>query len=284
MITQRFRTEKVSERITRIYAFSSELMYLVEGSERAALLDTGSGIGFVRPLIESLTDKPLVVLLTHGHVDHAMGASEFPPENVYISQKDAYIYGPHSTYEFRKNGLFLMEGGDLVTEADFTPIVPIENYHDLKEGDVFDLGGVSVKIYACPGHTKGSLVMLIPEEGTLLLGDACNSNTFLFEDYSTSIETYLHSLEGLKEKIGVPADPDGDGRSPGLYDRVLASHGDGVLNNRIIDQNIEICHRIIDRTDDKEPMEFKGHRGFRAVRDSQPGCGNIVYNPGNIMN
>ncbi|MDE7283325.1 MAG: MBL fold metallo-hydrolase, partial [Lachnospiraceae bacterium] len=82
-----FRTEKVSERITRIYAFSSELMYLVEGDNEAALIDSGSGIGFVRPLVEKLTDKPLKVLLTHGHVDHAMGASEFPAESVYISQE-----------------------------------------------------------------------------------------------------------------------------------------------------------------------------------------------------
>ena len=93
-----FRFEKVTGRVTRIFAPSAELMYLVEGDERAALIDTGSGIGFVRPLVERLTDKPLIVLITHGHVDHAMGASEFPPESVYINQEDAYIYGPHSTY------------------------------------------------------------------------------------------------------------------------------------------------------------------------------------------
>ena len=34
-----FKTEKVTERITRIYAFSTELMYLVEGTERAALIE-----------------------------------------------------------------------------------------------------------------------------------------------------------------------------------------------------------------------------------------------------
>lgn len=179
MIELKFRTEKVSERITRIYAFSSELMYLVEGNKEAVLIDSGSGIGFVRPLIEELTKKPLKVLLTHGHVDHAMGASEFPAESVYISQKDAYIYKEHCTHEFRKEGLFLMgPEGDKITEDDFTPVVPIENYHDLREGDFFDLGGISIEIYACPGHTKGSMVMLIPEERTLLLGDACNNYTF----------------------------------------------------------------------------------------------------------
>lgn len=71
-----FKTEKVTERITRIYAFATELMYLVEGTEKAVLIDTGSGIGSLKACVEQLTDKPVVVLVTHGHVDHAMGAAE----------------------------------------------------------------------------------------------------------------------------------------------------------------------------------------------------------------
>lgn len=264
----KFRYEKVTEHITRIYAFSSELMYLVQGEKKAALLDSGSGIGFVRPLIEKLTDKPLVILLTHGHVDHAMGASEFSADQVYINQDDAYIYGPHSSYEFRKEGLFLMENcGDGITEEDFTPVRPIEDYHDLKEGNRFELGGISVEVYACPGHTKGSLVMLIPEEKVLLLGDACNSNTFVFEDYSTSIEEYRRSLVRLKKILKEK------------FDTVLSSHGDGRSCKEIIDENITVCDFILNGIDDHIPMEFRGHKGMIAKKDVKPGHGNIVYNP-----
>ena len=263
-----FKYERVSDRITRIYAFSSELMYLVEGEERAVLIDSGSGIGFVRPLIEMLTDKPLVVLLTHGHVDHAMGASEFPPDCVYINQEDGYIYREHSSYEFRRAGLFLMGSlGKDVTEQDFTPVVPIEAYHDLKEGDSFNLGGVTIRIYACPGHTRGSLVMLIPEERMLILGDACNGFTFLFEDYALSIEEYRAGLIRLREQVRE------------MFDTVLASHGDGRLAKEIMDENIALCHRILSGTADKEPMEFRGNHGLIADRKAEPGHGNIVYNP-----
>ena len=271
MVKLDFRYERVSDRVTRIYAFSSELMYLVEGEQQAALIDSGSGIGFVRPLIETLTDKPLVVLLTHGHVDHAMGASEFPPDCVYINQEDGYIYRKHSTYEFRRAGLFLMGSlGAEVTEQDFTPVVPIEMYRDLKEGDSFDLGGVTIRIYACPGHTRGSLVMLIPEERLLLLGDACNGFTFLFEDYALSIEEYREGLIRLREKVR------------GTFDTVLASHGDGGLANEIMDENIALCGRILSGTADAEPMEFRGNHGLIADRQAQPGHGNIVYNPEKI--
>jgi glyoxylase-like metal-dependent hydrolase (beta-lactamase superfamily II) len=273
MSVPEFKTEKVSERITRIYAFSSELMYLVEGEERAALLDSGSGIGFVRPLVEQLTQKPVIVLLTHGHVDHAMGASEFPPENVYINKEDAYIYnGEHGTYEFRKAGLFLMEEGadEVVPEEDFTPLVPIDAYNDLKEGDRFDLGGISIEMYACPGHTKGSLVMLIPEERTVLLGDSCNGFTFIFEDYSLPVAEYQKSLIRLQKLL------------EGKYDTVLASHGDGKADPGIIGENIALCEKILNQTADKEPMEFRGHHGLIANTKAEPGHGNIVYNPDNL--
>ena len=69
----KFRTEKVTERVTRIYAICTELMYLVEGDEKAVLIDTGSGFGSLKAKVDSLTDKPLIVLLPHGQTDHAMG-------------------------------------------------------------------------------------------------------------------------------------------------------------------------------------------------------------------
>lgn len=272
MAELKFRAERVSEHITRIYAFSSELMYLVEGDREAVLLDSGSGIGFVRPFVEKLTTKPIKVLLTHGHVDHAMGASEFPTESVYISQKDAYIYREHCTHEFRSEAFLLMGEKEInITENDFTPVVPIENYHDLAEGDIFDLGSISIEIYACPGHTKGSLVMLMPEERILLLGDACNGYTFMFQDYSLPIEDYHASLIGIKNKL------------EGKYDRVLASHGNGELAHEVIDENILLCENLLKGISDKIPMEFRGDAGWVASSTAKPGHGNIVYHPDRIF-
>ena len=40
-----FHAEKISEHATRIYGLAGEQMYLVEGTQRAALVDTGSGAG-----------------------------------------------------------------------------------------------------------------------------------------------------------------------------------------------------------------------------------------------
>lgn len=260
-----FKTEKVTERITRIYAFATELMYLVEGTEKAVLIDTGSGIGSLKACVEQLTDKPVIVLVTHGHVDHAMGVAEF--ENVYMSHEDDYIYEKHGTDAFRRSCFSTVTPPFEAGEENLIPTMKLSEIKNLTEGDRFDLGGISVKIYACPGHTRGSVVMLIPEERLLITGDACNLFTFVYDDYSTTITEYEESLKALLEKVS------------GKYDNVLLSHGDGNGYPELIEDVIQVCEDIkAGRTDDV-PFEFAGTTGLvaKTVDPSGRKRGNIVY-------
>lgn len=269
-----FKTEKLTKRVTRIYAFSTELMYLVEGDHMAALLDTGSGIGSLKACVGKLTDKPVIVLLTHGHVDHAMGVGEF--DNVYMNREDDYIYKVHSDADFRRDGLALCAPEHGVTEADLLPVPDCTVFKDLKDGDCFDLGGVHIEIFTCPGHTKGSVVMLIPEERAVLLGDACNYFTFMFDTYSTSITEYEQSLQRLDQLLS------------DRFDTVYLSHGDGNGHKEIIQDVLAVCHDIKAGNTDDVPFEFMGTTGLIAkamtpqMERVDGGRGNIVYNRENI--
>lgn len=262
-----FKVEKVSDRVTRIYAVCTELMYLVEGDERAALIDTGSGFGSLKAVVERLTDKPVIVLLTHGHTDHAMGAGEF--EHVYMNRKDDYIYIPHGEKAFRLEGLKMSE--EKIEPGDYIPTVSPDRFLDLKGGDSFDLGGVTIEIYDCAGHTRGSVAMLIKEERMLLLGDACNNFTFLFEEYSLRVSEYEENLKKLKAQ------------TDGKYDTVLASHGDGRLPADIIEGVIAVCEDIKAGRAEKIPFMFRGASGLIAKAMKWPegridgGSGNIIY-------
>lgn len=266
----KFHSEKISEHITRIYGLTEEQMYLVRGSQKAALIDTGSGAGSLRSYVETLTDKPVTVLLTHGHVDHAMGAPEF--DTVYMSREDDYIYSQHCELEARKGYLSQSPDFDKIVEEDYIPVASADSFHDLREGDVFDLGGISVEVYSCPGHTKGSLCMLIREERTLITGDACNTFTFLFDTYSTGLSTYEKNLTALKEKTA------------GKFDRILLSHGPGrEYPVELIDEVLEVCEDIKSGNVDDLPFEFMGKKAFIAKAMEMGGgrldgkLGNIVY-------
>ena len=270
----KFRSEKVSPTVTRIYGLTDEQMYLVEGSEKAALIDTGSGAGSLKAYVETLTDKPVIVLLTHGHVDHALGAPEF--EEVYMNHDDDYIYNQHCPLEVRKGALSGAPAFNDIVEEDYIPVEACDRFHDLKEGDVFDLGGVTIEIYECPGHTKGSVVMLLREERTLITGDSCNTFTFLFDDYSEHLVVYEKNLKALMEK------------TEGKYDRVYLSHGVSPVSKDILQGVLQVCQDIKDKNTDDVPFQFMDKHAFIAkamtleMNRVDGGIGNIVYSPDRI--
>ena len=271
MIT--FEHEKISPTTARIRAPGRELMYLVEGTEKAALIDTGSGLGFLRAYVEQLTDKPILVLLTHGHVDHAMGAGEF--EEVYMNHADDYIYIQHADMGFRRDGLFLCP--QKVEDSEIIPAKPLEAIRQMAGGDSFDLGGLHIDIYDLPGHTRGSVVMLIREERALLLGDACNYLTFLHEPYSTTVKAYKENLEAVKPLL------------EGKYDTVYLSHGPGKGSIGLIDGVIQVCADIMAGKTDDVPFGFKDSKGFLAKAEirrdvrADGGIGNVIYNKERIF-
>lgn len=279
-----FPTETVDKHITRIYAFATELMYLIEGDRQNILIDTGSGFGSLKAATDQIlashnNTKPLQVLLTHGHVDHACGAREFVSAGipVYMSPADRYIYLQHTEEDFRLDG-FSMEDfdghGSYVKEEDYMQTAPADTLKPLHDGDVFDLGGVTVQAIACPGHTLGSMIFLIREsEGDtyLLTGDACNTFTFLFQSYSTSIEEYEEHLQEVAQKLH------------GQYDHVLLSHGDGIGYVGLLEDVCQVCEQIKSGKTDSVPFRFNGSDGVIAL-NLAPGTrkGNIVFHPDRI--
>lgn len=274
-----YQVEPLRPGLTRIWDVAHTAIYLVEGEEKAILIDTGVGVGDLKKVVDGLTDKPLTVLITHGHVDHAMGAAGF--EDVRMSPLDEGVYGEHSNFEGRKGYVMgsAMQGGDpalvsRITDADYLPPRAFCEYDPLMPGEKFDLGGVTVEVLPGAGHTPGSVTMLIPEWRVLMLGDACNPFTFLFDHWAAPVATYREMLLGLKELT--------DGR----YDRVLLSHALGESAADTLDNVIAVCDEVLAGGGDNLPFQSPFGTGLIAkAMDPVRFCrvdgkdGNIVYNP-----
>ena len=74
------RHPPVAEIAYRTYAINEyglDAMYLLAGTEKALLIDTGTGVFDLPGLIAARTELPLMVALTHGHPDHAGGMGWF---------------------------------------------------------------------------------------------------------------------------------------------------------------------------------------------------------------
>jgi hydroxyacylglutathione hydrolase len=273
-----FKTIKLTDIVTRIIGINGEQMYLIKGKDRAALVDTGSGAGDLKACVEALTDLPILVLLTHGHVDHAMGAPQF--EEVYISELDWDVYRDNSGLETRKNYLSESPQFQDVEESDYIPAAGPEGFHNLTDGAVFDLGGITIEAVACAGHSPGSMMFLIREERSLITGDACAYFTMLQGDSCLGLSTYEHNLITANE------------RTKGQYDRVYMSHGRFEPPVTLIEEVIEVCELVKSGKDDKVPFGFHGTNGLVAKAYGDNGAsiyarldgktGNIIYNPARI--
>ena len=273
MKNELFQAQKVTEKITRIVLPGAVLAYLITGEEQAVLIDTGCGIGDLKSFVEELTSRPLTVLLTHGHVDHAPGAVQF--ENVYMDLHDRQIFQAHNRLETRKDYVSTVSPEISMDLLEFLPVCSPDRFHDLKDGDVFDLGGVHVAAFFCGGHTPGSMTFLIPEERYLLLGDACNPFTFLFDKSCLGLTSYEKNLLELQKKV------------EGRYDKVLISHGDGTASRNLIEENHQVCEAVKRGEVVNIPCDFQGRKAFLAMpqnRRNEYGeeMGNIAYDPDRI--
>lgn len=274
-----YQIEPLRPGLTRIWDVARTAMYLVEGEERAVLIDTGVGVGKLKPVVEGLTDKPLTVLITHGHVDHAMGAAGFA--DVRMSPLDEGVYGEHCAMEGRRGYVYgsTIQDGDPeqtagITDADFLAPRPFADFAPLTPGDRFELGGVTVEVLPGAGHTPGCVTMLLPQWRMLLLGDACNPFTFLFDRWASPVAVYRDMLLGLKAQT--------DGR----YDRVLISHGLGESAPDTLDNVLALCGEVLSGGGDNLPFQSPFGSGLIAkAMDPVRFCradgrdGNLVYDP-----
>ena len=60
-----FTLQQVSRDVWAIDEFGIDIMYLIIGTERALLIDTGIGIGNIRSVVETMTHLPYDVVNTH---------------------------------------------------------------------------------------------------------------------------------------------------------------------------------------------------------------------------
>lgn len=260
-----FRHERVSEHITRIVMPGSVCVYLVEGVRAAVLLDTGFGFGDLRGYVEHLTNLPIRVALTHGHVDHAGGTGQWEDREVYLNERDWDLVAWHATRERRIADVREGSGGmpEGVTEADFGPD-RTGGWTNVDEGDVFDLGGVQVAFIAVPGHTHGSLVPLIEADRAAIFGDACGEHTLCHFEESLPMREYKQSLQHLLE-------------FEDRFDLILRNHGSYSSPKSLLRRNLALCDRVLAGTDDRIPVEFHGVPGYLAAAEGSAEKGNIVY-------
>jgi glyoxylase-like metal-dependent hydrolase (beta-lactamase superfamily II) len=120
--------------------------------------------------VRKITQKPLYVLITHAHGDHAGNIRFF--DEIYLHPADTVLLD--KTYEGKVNFV--------------------------SDGQVFDLGGKKIEVSHMPAHTPGSIVLLDKQAGICYSGDAFGSGQVWLQlrPYAT-MQTYINSCKKMEK-------------------------------------------------------------------------------------
>ena len=146
--------------------------FLIEGREKAVLIDTTRERGLYE-FCRTITDKPIMVVLTHSDPDHISSNCEF--EEIYLNPAD---------YAYYK------------TKADFLPQI-----HPIWEGDIIDLGNYIFEVFSIPGHTPGSIFLLERNRRFAIGGDSVQTGPIFMFGPGRDMNAFIASMEKLMPYI-----------------------------------------------------------------------------------
>lgn len=230
-------------------------MYVLEGTQRALVIDAGMGYCNFRSVVESLTDKPYDVAITHAHPDHIGMIRQFDRihiNRVEVEQAPArrasdgtVIPGGETAFwwmcrkdfdleEFRLNNRQRLGNPeiwevteDMICRGEKKPeIVYIE------EGFQFDLGGGRiVTAYDLPGHSPGHMIYIDEGQRIAFVGDSVifNNGTNFH-----AASTHIRYLQKFLDMYGT------------VYDRIFTGHTAYCGKLNVISEDIQITRNIME--------------------------------------
>lgn len=171
--------------------------YLLEGNDRALLIDTGLGICDISEEVKDLTDKPVIAVATHVHWDHIGGHKYYPDFYAHEAELN-WLSGEFPLSMDTIHGMVLdrcdpPDGYDVNT-YEFFQGIPSRVLHD---SDIIDLGGRSITVLHTPGHSPGHMCFWEAARGYLFTGDLVYKDTLFAYYPSTDPQAYLKSLERI---------------------------------------------------------------------------------------
>jgi len=175
---------KITEHLWRLGAEES-CVYLLEGSKSLAIISGGMNYiipDVLRQIKEFGIDEKKIdhIIILHEHFDH-VGIIPFfkrrwPRLTVYASQRSWDVTAKPKAIAVINNFSNLVaqqnrDNGDDLSLLDWAWRDDI-NGESLAEGDVIDLGGMKIEIFATPGHSSGSISAYVPQLQALFPSDA----------------------------------------------------------------------------------------------------------------
>lgn len=199
---------QLSDNLWVINEAGSVNCYLLIGEQNAVLIDAGWGYEDIHPILAKITDKPVMLVITHGDPDHGIGAIHFPEFGIHPLD-----YGKLLMNDNLSEKQNMLEHR-YTKRPDLKGVIDEASYYDmhitgkpvfLKDHQVIDLGGTELECILTPGHSYGHLMFLDRKGRRLFSGDQITENHniwhFLSADEQAPFQTTLNSLKQLQNRM-----------------------------------------------------------------------------------
>ncbi len=181
------------------FQWQEVISWLIEGDERALLLDTGNGIGNIGAVVATLTDLPVTVVNSHSHFDHTGGNHQF---DRILSLGTPFSLAQSSGYQTEE--LLAEVSPEALCKPLPNGIEPGEHRvrqytitGKIADGDVIDLGGRRLEVLHIPGHTPDAIALLDRDAGFLWSGDSFYEGPIWLFAPETDLRSYRESVRRL---------------------------------------------------------------------------------------
>ncbi|MHB8621218.1 MAG: MBL fold metallo-hydrolase [Chloroflexota bacterium] len=180
-------------------------VYVIDGGEAMALIDTGAGLS-VDALLQNIQadglslERVRYAIVTHGHLDHSGGAAGLRDRLGCGIASSPEVAGFLEAGDEAAISLHLArQAGRYSAEHRLRPC-PVEL--TLGGGEDLELGDLRLHVVSTPGHSTGHIGVLVENQGQRLFfgGDLLVQGGIisLQNTWDVDLRAYLRSIEGLR--------------------------------------------------------------------------------------
>jgi len=216
---------------TWIFSEGFVRFYLLEGTGRALMIDTGMDTKNALEEAQKITKLPVSMINTHSDGDHVGSNEEFA--EFYMAPEDAETYREaHPDHDFR--------------------LIPAT------DGLQIDLGGRTAEVISIPGHTPGSIAILDVEGRNIYTGDPIQKggDAVMFGE-GRDMKAYTESVRKLL-------------RMSDRFDRIYPAHGEAPLDKSVLSDLLILAEKALAGEEKGTIVDFFGNT-VRLVRTGTSG-------------
>jgi glyoxylase-like metal-dependent hydrolase (beta-lactamase superfamily II) len=232
-----FEVYKLTNEVFALYEpgqFEEVISYLVIGENKAALIDTGNGIGDIKRVVCNLTKLPIIVINTHSHADHIGKNSDF--DEIALMDTDF-------SKERAANGLTKCQMRHFLDEGMvwkplpryFDPeqyrVKPFKVTNWMKDGDSIDLGDRKLEIIHTPGHSPDSVCIIDKINRLFWTGDSFYPAPIYIYKPHTNLDQFIESFEKITGAME-------------YFDWVMPSHNEPKIEKHLLEECYDAAKSI----------------------------------------